>query len=729
MPLSELYRMARGRSDSNPDFEPVNDFVELVWENGQIMMQGQSSRARKSPTFNSLPSHTPKNRDRDLGNGTNGKMGKFGSVDSVMDEIPLSVPSVEMGLSDDDDMLPWLNYALDQPLQHEYSHDFMPEISGVNANEISTNGNLASIEKRSSSSQIYRECSPNSTHGGALLEQRNVSKLSSISAAEVSRPRTSTTHLYQMSSQQSQASIPSFRSIASDMVAVNTSSADHHAVCKNSIQASPAGGFPGIITQKQNPPTPSNNNSTIVNFSHFSRPATLAKANLHNNGATSSSSLVRVEKIGNKDKVSVATSSNPPESILIESSCSLLKESTSQCQDVMAPSSVDMKPTASKPLEEPRTTKQSEAAYQEDASKNDDTNSNHIPCESAIRALPDAEKTTEPVVASSVCSGNSVDKASDDPARALKRKSRDTDDSECHSEDVEEESVGVKKVAHGRGTGSKRSRAAEVHNLSERRRRDRINEKMRALQELIPNCNKVDKASMLDEAIEYLKTLQLQVQIMSMGAGLYMPQMMLPPGMQHMHAPRMAHFSHMGVGMGMGMGLGMGFGMGMPDMNGGSSGYPMLQVPPMQGAHFPGSPMSGHTAFNGMVGANLQMFGLPGQGVPLPMQRAPLVPVSGGPFMKSAVRPNGCGAGGPVEPAQASSSKDSVQNMNSQVMQNTNTNSSMNQTSNQCQATNEVFGQSAFVQNNVQASDVSTSGANRSTNGKDQVLSRPASYD
>nr|GEY31852.1 phytochrome interacting factor 3 [Tanacetum cinerariifolium] len=57
-----------------------------------------------------------------------------------------------------------------------------------------------------------------------------------------------------------------------------------------------------------------------------------------------------------------------------------------------------------------------------------------------------------------------------------------------------------------------RSRAAEVHNLSERRRRDRINEKMKALQELIPRCNKSDKASMLDEAIEYLKSLQMQVQ-------------------------------------------------------------------------------------------------------------------------------------------------------------------------------------------------------------------------
>ncbi|KAI3690572.1 hypothetical protein L2E82_48682 [Cichorium intybus] len=35
---------------------------------------------------------------------------------------------------------------------------------------------------------------------------------------------------------------------------------------------------------------------------------------------------------------------------------------------------------------------------------------------------------------------------------------------------------------------------------------------MKALQKLIRNSNKMDKASMLDEAIEYLKQLQLQVQ-------------------------------------------------------------------------------------------------------------------------------------------------------------------------------------------------------------------------
>ena len=54
---------------------------------------------------------------------------------------------------------------------------------------------------------------------------------------------------------------------------------------------------------------------------------------------------------------------------------------------------------------------------------------------------------------------------------------------------------------------------------------------------------KIDKASMLEEAIEYLKTLQLQVQMMStMGtAGLCMPPMM---AMQHMQMPPMAHFHH-----------------------------------------------------------------------------------------------------------------------------------------------------------------------------------------
>uniref|UniRef100_A0A5B7CD21 Putative transcription factor SPATULA isoform X1 n=1 Tax=Davidia involucrata TaxID=16924 RepID=A0A5B7CD21_DAVIN len=85
---------------------------------------------------------------------------------------------------------------------------------------------------------------------------------------------------------------------------------------------------------------------------------------------------------------------------------------------------------------------------------------------------------------------------------------------------------------------SKRCRAAEVHNLSEKRRRSRINEKMKALQNLIPNSNKTDKASMLDEAIEYLKQLQLQVQMLSMRNGLSLHPFYLPGSLQPMQLPQ-----------------------------------------------------------------------------------------------------------------------------------------------------------------------------------------------
>ncbi|PSR89715.1 Transcription factor like [Actinidia chinensis var. chinensis] len=129
-------------------------------------------------------------------------------------------------------------------------------------------------------------------------------------------------------------------------------------------------------------------------------------------------------------------------------------------------------------------------------------------------------------------------------AEDRKRKGRKADDTACASENAEFESPDAKKQIRG-STSTKKSRAAEVHNLSERRRRDRINEKMRALQELIPRCNKSDKASMLDEAIEYLKSLQLQVQMMSMGCG--MVPMMFP----QQYMPRLG----MAIGTGKGMGM------------------------------------------------------------------------------------------------------------------------------------------------------------------------------
>nr|KYP73322.1 Transcription factor PIF4 [Cajanus cajan] len=137
----------------------------------------------------------------------------------------------------------------------------------------------------------------------------------------------------------------------------------------------------------------------------------------------------------------------------------------------------------------------------------------------------------------------------------LKRKGTEEEASEEQSEATELKSADENKTSQRTGS-SRRNRAAEVHNLSERRRRDRINEKMRALQQLIPNSNKTDKASMLEEAIEYLKSLQFQLQVMWMGTGMtpimfpgiqhYMSQMglvapSLPSIHNHMQFPKLAH--------------------------------------------------------------------------------------------------------------------------------------------------------------------------------------------
>ncbi|CAL5097058.1 unnamed protein product [Urochloa decumbens] len=213
---------------------------------------------------------------------------------------------------------------------------------------------------------------------------------------------------------------------------------------------------------------------------------------------------------------------------------------------------------------------------------------------------PDAAAATT----SSVCSGNG-------DRSQHKRSSHHLlpDCSVSPDEDIDDEGGAMRRSA---SRSNKRSRTAEVHNLSERRRRDRINEKMRALQDLIPNCNKVDKASMLEEAIEYLKTLQLQVQMMSMGTGLCVPPMLLPAMQMPVPHP-------MGMGMGMAahfphLGMGLGFGMGAAA----AAAFDMARA--AAGAHFPCPPMAmppGH------------MFGVPAQAMPSPAAFAHMAAGSG----------------------------------------------------------------------------------------------------
>ncbi|KAM0884979.1 hypothetical protein ACQ4PT_030672 [Festuca glaucescens] len=76
--------------------------------------------------------------------------------------------------------------------------------------------------------------------------------------------------------------------------------------------------------------------------------------------------------------------------------------------------------------------------------------------------------------------------------------------------------------AHGNSVSAKprararRGQATDPHSIAERLRREKISERMKNLQDLVPNSNKADKSSMLDEIIDYVKFLQLQVKVLSM---------------------------------------------------------------------------------------------------------------------------------------------------------------------------------------------------------------------
>ena len=45
------------------------------------------------------------------------------------------------------------------------------------------------------------------------------------------------------------------------------------------------------------------------------------------------------------------------------------------------------------------------------------------------------------------------------------------------------------------------------------KRRERINERLKILQNLVPNGTKVDISTMLEEAVHYVKFLQLQIRV------------------------------------------------------------------------------------------------------------------------------------------------------------------------------------------------------------------------
>ncbi|CAN7015753.1 hypothetical protein IGI04_013727 [Brassica rapa subsp. trilocularis] len=91
------------------------------------------------------------------------------------------------------------------------------------------------------------------------------------------------------------------------------------------------------------------------------------------------------------------------------------------------------------------------------------------------------------------------------------------EESQCPSQDDggEEEEDASKALNLNGKTRASRGAATDPQSLYARKRRERINERLRILQNLVPNGTKVDISTMLEEAVHYVKFLQLQIKLLS----------------------------------------------------------------------------------------------------------------------------------------------------------------------------------------------------------------------
>ncbi|KAE9615448.1 hypothetical protein Lal_00020962 [Lupinus albus] len=102
----------------------------------------------------------------------------------------------------------------------------------------------------------------------------------------------------------------------------------------------------------------------------------------------------------------------------------------------------------------------------------------------------------------------SPQKGDQQPTSATKASGKNAKEASQASDPPKEEFIHVR---------ARRGQATNSHSLAERVRREKISDRMKFLQDLVPGCNKVTgKAVMLDEIINYVQSLQRQVEFLSM---------------------------------------------------------------------------------------------------------------------------------------------------------------------------------------------------------------------
>ncbi|KAI3462474.1 hypothetical protein Pfo_019137 [Paulownia fortunei] len=110
--------------------------------------------------------------------------------------------------------------------------------------------------------------------------------------------------------------------------------------------------------------------------------------------------------------------------------------------------------------------------------------------------------------------GLEAEEAGEEQSEITTKTDRETSTNTCSKESSKVSEGQKPDYIHVR---ARRGQATDSHSLAERARREKISKKMKCLQDLVPGCSKVTgKAGMLDEIINYVQSLQKQVEFLSM---------------------------------------------------------------------------------------------------------------------------------------------------------------------------------------------------------------------
>ncbi|XP_024031128.1 transcription factor bHLH48 [Morus notabilis] len=125
-----------------------------------------------------------------------------------------------------------------------------------------------------------------------------------------------------------------------------------------------------------------------------------------------------------------------------------------------------------------------------------------------------AETDSNPNSSQPLVSDPSVEEKNQRPS--AKRKEREKKAKASSKKSKNESSQDAQKLPYVH-VRARRGQATDSHSLAERARREKINARMKLLQELVPGCNKISgTALVLDEIINHVQSLQRQVEFLSM---------------------------------------------------------------------------------------------------------------------------------------------------------------------------------------------------------------------